>query len=270
MERNEFNRNINNFNNVFNPNLRSKYLKRERIAGNIILYSFVFAFLSLFYFVGSHYTFSSSSIIDPYVGSYWIKILLLSVFEAAVLYALLLIIYIDLILGVHTNSIEKILFFSFLSVGLFLFNSPSVKLLNSLLDNSKTITRYARIINKSKYCIITSYKKGKTNKIHINIISISSWSQERNNSPLIFYTFGTNYSPNNSVVKLEINQGFFGIEYVTKWTALDSSLFPDDTKFPLTEEEGLKALEEKKELELKRTEEARRLNKPYKKTYKDL
>ena len=50
-----------------------------------------------------------------------------------------------------------------------------------------------------------------------------------------------------NIIKIKTSVGFFGMEYYyNEFSIVDNMNFPKDTKFPITEEEALKFIEEKK------------------------
>ena len=52
------------------------------------------------------------------------------------------------------------------------------------------------------------------------------------------------------VVSVNTWPGYFGFEYYDNLIDVDKNLFPDNTQFPLTEDEAKQLMEQKKESEM--------------------
>ena len=200
----------------------------------LIMVSFIFGFFA---------SLASAKAIGQISNNLFIMLISFSIIELLFFTYLVLTIkkeYIWSLISEISDLPQKLIFiFLFMACGLYLFISINFGLIhffNQKLDKSQLIKRYLIINNKRSYT--TQKKKGGPATYHFEI-SISSWVNE--GSFKIEVAENTyNYLNIKDIITATTKSGFFGIAYFKSLdlkNKVDPKIFPENTKFPITEEE---------------------------------
>lgn len=134
-------------------------------------------------------------------------------------------------------------FFSFLALPI-IFTSLNMMVIDSLnesFDKSKPVKRYLEVTRTYSKAMHRSRDR-RTDTKHMEL---TSWVSKKPFTVRITRKEFENTNPND-VYEAITKSGYFGFAYYESLRKIDRSIFPDGTKFPITEEQALKLIEEKK------------------------
>ena len=139
-------------------------------------------------------------------------------------------------------------FYSFIALPI-LFTSLNMIIIDNLnlsQDKSKPVKRYLAITNKHYTVMSRSSDNPRTNSYYIDL---TSWLSKKTFSYKVSYSDYNNYKVKD-VIEATTHSGFLGLSYYTSLHKIDRSIFPQDTKFPLDENQAKTLIEEKKQQDL--------------------
>ena len=124
-------------------------------------------------------------------------------------------------------------------------NSGLIYFLNQKLDSKKPIIRYLKVIDRT---ISEAGSSRKNKKTYYNYnIHLTSWRKNSFKFKCTEDEYNNNKYKRGDTVKIKTSVGYFGMEYYyNEFTIVENMKFPKGTKFPITEEQALKLIEEKK------------------------
>ena len=142
------------------------------------------------------------------------------------------------------NDKKSISFFSFIGLPILftVLNMIIIETLNESMDKSKTVKRYLAVTKKYYEVMSKSKDNPRTNRHYINL---TSWLSNNKFTVRISHQEYENTAIND-VYEANTKSGCFGFGYYTSLRKTDRTIFPTDTKFPLTEQEALKLIESTK------------------------
>ena len=126
-------------------------------------------------------------------------------------------------------------------------NCGLIYLMNKTFDNSKPIKRYLKVTNKTFHQSYSSKSKNETITYYLRL---TSWvSDDTYLEKVSKNTY--EYFSKNDIVEAVTKSGYYNMPYYVSLnldSKVDPYLFPPDTKFPLTEDEAKKIIEDRRKL----------------------
>ncbi len=173
--------------------------------------------------------------------------ILLTILESPLIYYLIWKMILGKIadsMSYEENDKKSISFFSFIGLPILftLLNMMAIMNLNQSLDKSKPVKRYLAVTKKYYEVMSKSKDNPRTNRHYINL---TSWLSNNKFTVRISHQEYENTAIND-VYEANTQSGYFGFSYYKSLRKIDSSIFPDGTKFPIDEEQAQKLIVEKK------------------------
>jgi hypothetical protein len=217
----------------------------------IVVYFITFIISALIFYIGSTNIIGANSRI-------FLKALLFMVLESPIIYLVVWKLIINNLGNSYLNDEDEMRSLAFISIIAFpiitlMLNMGLLVTLNKALDKSLPKKRYLSCIGKKKYFATNSPKDKKAFKRKKTSFSYDVYY----NTWVSDVTITRNVQSNNfdryqigDVVSVNTWPGYFGFEYYDNLIDVDKNLFPDNTQFPLTEDEAKELMEQKKESEM--------------------
>ena len=206
---------------------------------NVFLYAYIFIVFICIMSEGS----MSENLIDTN-GKIFLFGFIITIIEIPIIYFFVWKMILRIIaenMANDDNEIKGCSFFSFLALPIIFtsLNMIAIESINESFDKSKPVKRYLMVTRTYSQAMHRSRDR-RTDTKHMEL---TSWVSKGTFSVRITKKEYENTNPKD-VYEAITKSGFFGFSYYTSLRKTDKSIFPPDTKFPLTEDEAKKYMEE--------------------------